>query len=133
MNAYLPGLAKLAPEVVVVQEEVRDVDDGIVIESSPDHQDEDEERDSQEPLLLPPPSDEDPISAGKHLYDLTLSSAISRISSLGIALGYFAGIVLLILALIPVTNLGGTTWSLRLAIGFSGIWCVCVFLYLFLD
>lgn len=126
MNAYLPGLAKLAPEVVVIQEEVRDVEDGIVIGSAPDHQDDEEGRDSQEPLLPSRPSDEDPNSVGKNLYDLTLSNAISRISSLGIALGYFAGIVLLILALIPVTKLGGTTWSLRLAIGFSGIWCVCV-------
>ena len=53
MNAYLPGLAKLAPEVVVIQEEVHDVEDGIVIRSAPDHQDEDEGRDSQEHLLPP--------------------------------------------------------------------------------
>ena len=26
----------------------------------------------------------------------------------------------------PVTKLGGMMWSLRLAIGFIGIWCVCV-------
>ena len=78
----------------------------------------------------PRPSDEDPNGVGENLYDLTLSNAVSRISSLGIALGYFAGTILLVMALIPVTKLGGTTWSLRLAIGFIGIWCVCVFLYL---
>ena len=127
MNAYLPGLAKLAPEVVAVQEEVRDAEDGIVIGSAPERNNHQDEEGSQEPLLHPLPSVEDPVSKGKDLYDLTLSNAISRISSLGIALGYFAGIILLILALIPVTKLGGTTWSLRLAIGFSGIWCVSVY------
>ena len=39
--------------MVVIQEEMHDVEDGIVIRSAPDHQDEEEGRDSQEPLLLP--------------------------------------------------------------------------------
>lgn len=132
MNAYLPGLARLAPEVVVVQEEVHEVEieagvgDRVGDEREGERDEgfhEENGRGSQEPLLPPASSsDEDPLSAGKDLYDLTLSNAISRISSLGIALGYFAGIVLLVLALIPVTKLKGTTWSLRLAIGLSGIW-----------
>jgi UMF1 family MFS transporter len=37
-------------------------------------------------------------------------------------MGYGAGICLLIVALIPVTKLHGSTFSLRLAIGLSGIW-----------
>lgn len=37
-------------------------------------------------------------------------------------MGYGAGIILLILTLIPVTLLHGSTFSLRLAIGLSGIW-----------
>ena len=41
---------------------------------------------------------------------------------MGIALGYGAGICLLIVALIPVTKLNGSTFALRLAIGLSGIW-----------
>ena len=53
MNANLPGLAKLAPEVVVIQEEMHDVEDGIVIRSAPDHRDEEEGGDSQEPFLPP--------------------------------------------------------------------------------
>lgn len=125
MNAYLPGLARLAPEVVVVQEEVHEVGVGDRVGDEGERDEgfhEENGRGSQEPLLPPASSDEDPLSAGKDLYDLTLSNAISRISSLGIALGYFAGIVLLVLALIPVTKLKGTTWSLRLAIGLSGIW-----------
>jgi UMF1 family MFS transporter len=55
-------------------------------------------------------------------YDTALSRATARISSLGIAIGYSAGICLLIVALIPVTALHGSTFSLRLAIGLSGIW-----------
>jgi len=55
-------------------------------------------------------------------YQTELSRATSRISSFGIALGYGAGICLLIVALIPVTLLHGSTFSLRLAIGLSGIW-----------
>jgi len=55
-------------------------------------------------------------------YQTELSRTTSRISSLGIAFGYGAGIVLLIVALIPVTKLHGSTFALRLAIGLSGIW-----------
>jgi len=61
-------------------------------------------------------------SAARSEYDATLSRATSRISSQGIALGYGAGIILLIIALIPVTLLHGSTFSLRLAIGLSGLW-----------
>lgn len=67
-----------------------------------------------------------PITAGvatlSEAYNTALSRATSRISSQGIALGYAAGILLLVIALVPVTLLHGTTFSLRLAIGLSGIW-----------
>ncbi|KNZ78914.1 Autophagy-related protein 22-2 [Termitomyces sp. J132] len=55
-------------------------------------------------------------------YEAELSRVTSRISSFGIALGYGAGIFLLIIALIPVTLLQGSTFALRLAIGLSGVW-----------
>ncbi|KAI0065158.1 MFS general substrate transporter [Artomyces pyxidatus] len=55
-------------------------------------------------------------------YTAQLSRTTSRISSLGIALGYAAGIALLALTLVPVTRLGGSTFALRLAIGGSGAW-----------
>lgn len=51
-----------------------------------------------------------------------LSRATSRISSTGIALGYSAGILLLLLTLVPVTKLKGSTFALRLAITMSGAW-----------
>ncbi|KAF9467609.1 autophagy-related protein 22-like protein [Collybia nuda] len=130
MNAYLPTLAKESPEVVEILDEIQSKhhsdspsnavgDDGEPQEhheettsDSPDTQD--------EPLLPRIPSEE--VVALKTRYDNALSRATSRISSLGIALGYGAGIVLLLVALVPVTKLQGSTFSLRLAIGLSGIW-----------
>jgi len=55
-------------------------------------------------------------------YQTFLARETSRISSLGIAIGYGSGIVLLALTLIPVNQLHGSTFALRLAIGLSGIW-----------
>jgi UMF1 family MFS transporter len=51
-----------------------------------------------------------------------LSRATARISSHGIALGYTAGILLLLLTVIPVQRAGGSTDALRFAIGGSGVW-----------
>jgi MFS transporter, UMF1 family len=51
-----------------------------------------------------------------------LSRATARISSLGIALGYAAGILLLLITLIPVQRAGGSTNALRFAVGGSGAW-----------
>lgn len=51
-----------------------------------------------------------------------LSKATSVISSKGIAAGYTAGILLLLLLLVPVIILQGNLWSLRIAIAATGIW-----------
>ena len=51
-----------------------------------------------------------------------LSRATARISSLGIALGYAAGILLLLVTVLPVQRAGGSTSALRFAIGGSGAW-----------
>lgn len=51
-----------------------------------------------------------------------LSRATARISSLGIALGYAAGILLLLVTVLPVQRAGGSTNALRFAIGGSGAW-----------
>ncbi|KAK0486577.1 autophagy-related protein 22-like protein [Armillaria novae-zelandiae] len=99
MNAYLPSLAKDSREVAELTisslKPVRTLE-------------------TQISLI--------PSSELRAHYDNELSRATSRISSLGIALGYGAGICLLLVALIPVTKLKGSTFSLRLAIGLSGIW-----------
>ncbi|KAL1750809.1 autophagy-related protein 22-like protein [Schizophyllum commune] len=107
MNAYLPELGRDAPSVVQLAQQADD-------EASP--------------LLDPPsPSDDSPSSPTNGSkrnarYEAELSRTTSRISSMGIAFGYGAGILMLVLALIPVTLLRGSTWALRLAIGLSGIW-----------
>jgi MFS transporter, UMF1 family len=120
MNAYLPSLAQLSPEVVLLLEELTNLPNSMIIGNSDDDS---TTGSSEEPLLHSSPPDEATKSLRKK-YDAALSKAISRISSFGIALGYSAGIILLVLALIPVTSLHGSTFSLRLAIGLSGIWWV---------
>jgi UMF1 family MFS transporter len=51
-----------------------------------------------------------------------LSRETARISSLGIALGYAAGIMLLLADMLPVQRAGGSTDALRFAVGVSGAW-----------
>jgi UMF1 family MFS transporter len=118
MNAYLPSLAKYSPEVVMALEEL-EADSGQTT-ADPLNEDPTHETD-RDPLLPSSPLDE-VTRASRQKYDTLLSNATSRISSLGTAMGYSAGILLLILALIPVTKLHGSTFSLRLAIALSGIW-----------
>ncbi|KAJ7074582.1 autophagy-related protein 22-like protein [Mycena amicta] len=109
MNSYLPSLAKDAPEVVAVMDELQDApgDSGSHDSENPDA-----------PLIAPTAE----RTALQARYETELSRATSRISSFGIAIGYGAGICLLALTLIPVIKLKGSTFSLRLAIGCSGIW-----------
>ncbi|KIM87870.1 hypothetical protein PILCRDRAFT_814578 [Piloderma croceum F 1598] len=116
MNAYLPSLARISPEVILLLEELENAPDSVIIDN------EDSANITSEEPLLPSPLPNETTQGVRKQYDIALSNAISRISSLGIALGYSAGIILLILALIPVTNLHGSTFSLRLAVGLSGIW-----------
>lgn len=124
MNAYLPTLARASEEVVKTRVQLTS--------STTEHEDtapapHDHEGDASEPLLSSShdasQADAHPEgSAAREAYNTALSRATSRISSQGIALGYMAGILLLVIALVPVTLLHGTTFSLRLAIGLSGIW-----------
>ncbi|KAF8624282.1 hypothetical protein AX15_005953 [Amanita polypyramis BW_CC] len=135
MNAYLPSLASDSPEVAELLRRLHDEGHHI---NGQVHRDTDLHEDSEDPNapLIPHQSTPNvPISDAytqnpailsssdtKSEYDATLSRATSRISSQGIALGYGAGIILLIIALIPVVYLHGSTFALRLAIGLSGIW-----------
>ncbi|KAK6974610.1 autophagy-related protein [Favolaschia claudopus] len=110
MNSYLPSLAKDAPEVVQIMTEIQESEDSGLEEQTADSPD--------APLIAPSAE----RTALRARYDAELARAMSRISSFGIAMGYAAGICLLIVALIPVTKMHGSTFSLRLAIGLSGIW-----------
>ncbi|KAF7291487.1 Autophagy-related protein [Mycena kentingensis (nom. inval.)] len=111
MNSYLPFLAKESPEVVEIKEEIREAPGG-----DADALDADENPNA--PLIAPSAE----RTALQERYETALSRATSRISSLGIAIGYGAGICLLAITLIPVIQLEESTFSLRLAIGSSGIW-----------
>jgi UMF1 family MFS transporter len=113
LNAYLPSLARDSEEVTKAAAVLADIphSTGFLEESE----------DSENAGLLSseiPPT----LVDAKAGYSKALATATSRISSRGIATGYLAGIILLIIALIPVTKLKGSTLSLRLAIGMSGVW-----------
>lgn len=113
LNAYLPSLARNSEEVTQAAAAVADVPRLTGLSE--------ETEDSENAVLL---SSETPptLVDARAEYSKALTAATSRISSRGIAIGYLAGIILLIIALIPVTKLKGSTLSLRLAIGMSGVW-----------
>ncbi len=116
LNAYLPGVVEGADDVVLARRKVdgvRGEEDGMVVVD-----------DEQTALMAGqalPISDEDTKSDVSN-YHRAISLATSRISSIGIGVGYVSGVSMLCLMLIPVTLLGGSLFSLRLAIGLSGIW-----------
>lgn len=71
--------------------------------------------------LAQPPIDALPPSAHTR-YTSILSLTMSRLSSAGVALGFFSGVSVLALLVIPTTLMHGSTASMRLAIGVSAIW-----------
>ena len=121
MNSYIPSLAKEAPEVVSILNDLEPMGDVSAMDVDSDL-DMSTENPSAPLLGSSAPTDVDKRKRLEEEYQAELSRATSRISSLGIALGYGAGIALLIVALIPVTKLHGSTFVLRLTIGLSGIW-----------
>lgn len=128
MNAYLPGLAREAKDVVMALQEYQTAAAGFNASSDPiggTEISDSETFGASEPLLPsehPIPTAIPELAPYREKYSLLLSQATSRISSFGIALGYCSGILLLLLTLVPVTLLNGSTFTLRLAIGCSGIW-----------
>ena len=125
MNAYIPSLAKESPEVAALAEQLEhdtERSDSSIPADAEDSRGANSE-DSSAPLLGRPDSTSDSHNGKlKAQHQELLSRATSRISSVGIATGYIAGICLLVVALVPVTKMKGSTFSLRLAIGLSGIW-----------
>jgi UMF1 family MFS transporter len=115
MNAYLPLLARESEEAHSLQHETG------LLPARQNRSNIDES--SSAPLLSSGSThDDEPTASSREAHAAAISRSTARISSHGIAIGYAAGITLLILALIPVTLLKGSTFSLRLAIGASGIW-----------
>ncbi|THH32735.1 hypothetical protein EUX98_g1445 [Antrodiella citrinella] len=125
-NAYLPMLAQESEDVLRCKYELIQYTESHPAASLPRQRNHSLDTDESEDPLLPPVAGNEQVD--EHLvslstaYNATLSRATSKISSLGIALGYLSGITLLFIALVPVTKLGGSTFSLRLAIGMSGVW-----------
>lgn len=103
-NSYLPTLARSSGQVrklaVVVERLRSNISEEEQFEDSP----------------------MSPLKLALESYNKAVSRAAASISAKGIAIGYSAGIILLGVAIIPVTMLGGTTYSLRLAISLSGVW-----------
>jgi len=128
LNAYIPFLARSTREVVTAQAELVRLRELHARRAGTDTEVEpttaEENHDVAEPLLHNTTADtvHPDVLAAKLAHDAALSAATARISSHGIALGYGAGIFMLLLALIPVTRLGGSTFALRLAVGLSGVW-----------
>lgn len=113
LNAYLPLLARNSEEVIKAAAALADTPRSAVFSE--------ETEDSENAGLLSPGIPPTLVDL-KADYSKALTTATSRISSRGVATGYLAGIILLVIALIPVTKLKGSTLSLRLAIGMSGVW-----------
>lgn len=112
-NAYLPSLARNSEEATKAAAALAEIP-----ESTGSSE---ETEDSEDAGLLS--SDIPPTLVGaKAEYLNALATATSRISSRGVATGYLGGIILLTITLIPVIMLEGSTLSLRLAIGMSGVW-----------
>ena len=117
-------MAHSSQEVVAARAELVQLQRTYPSASVYDHTDGEHTNDADAPLLGSPDAHSiDPaVSAAKEKHDKLLSATTSRISSQGIALGYAAGIVMLLLALIPVRAMKGSTDALRLAVGLSGLW-----------
>lgn len=116
MNAYLPFLAKEDKQVVELHDEIRLMND---LQSQRAGSDDAEVDVDDEAALLNHHSEPSEL---KEKYNTLVSQTTARISGTGIALGYFAGIVALIVTMIPVMKLKGSTFALRLAISASGVW-----------
>lgn len=113
LNAYLPSLARNSEEVTKAAAALADAPRPTGLSEETD--------DSEDAGLLASGTPSALVDA-KAEYSKALTTATSRISSRGIAAGYLAGILLLVVALVPVTRTKGSTLSLRLAIGMSGVW-----------
>ncbi|OCB83906.1 autophagy-type protein 22 [Sanghuangporus baumii] len=123
MNAYLPTLAREDKTVVAALQELHSSDHASILIPQRDSEEQESDGDTYEEPLLPREHRASPeAQALLEKYISLVSQTTARISGTGIALGYFAGIVALIIALVPITLMKGSTFSLRLAIFASGLW-----------
>lgn len=120
-NAFLPGLAREDPRVVAARHDMHDAGRLTPIEHA---QDGEEPRGSAEEevraLLSESTGRRDEEAIGR--YAKLLSSTMSRLSAVGTAIGFFSGVSVLALLVIPVTIGKGSTRSMEIAVGLSGLW-----------
>ncbi|KAI5481840.1 autophagy-related protein 22 [Pseudohyphozyma bogoriensis] len=111
LNSYLPELGRRNPIVLAKLQSLEDARETLkTVQASPERRGDDLLVASQELVRA-----QDEYAAEKAM-------ATSEVSSTGVALGYAAGISLLVLMLVPVTLMHGSTLSLRCAIAGSGLW-----------
>ena len=129
LNSYLPQLAKNDDNVKEAYAQLRSIHgelNGSLQSEDVEDVVGDAHVEERTLLVQPPPDDSLLVADGtrgtSEIYAKHVSRATSRISSKGIAIGYGAGIALLILLLIPVTLLKGSTFALRLSISLTGLW-----------
>ena len=137
LNAYLPGIAARDPSVLAVAEaeaEGRQQSSSASVDPKAEGglvageihapsvpftaADEEKALDSAIEKSTPVLLSTNPSQA----YNKALSRAIARTSAHGIAIGYAASVFLLIITVIPVILLGGSTLSLRIAVAMAGVW-----------
>ncbi|KAF8321216.1 autophagy-type protein 22 [Clavulina sp. PMI_390] len=122
LNSYLPQLAKSDKEVQAAAARMG-ITESQSAEDAESRIDSANGTHEEEQSLLGQAGEDGsnpPHSQDADAYAKLLSHATSRISSRGIAIGYSSGISVLLLLLIPVTMLQGSTFSLRLSISISG-------------
>lgn len=128
-NAFLPSLAKEDEAVKIAWKEILSNEADDTIEEG-----EDETAGSIRIL----PERLEPIVCAISVYDLAehpsipqtpearytalLSQTTSRLSSIGTAIGFFSGVTVTALLLIPVMLIHGSTAGLKVAIALSGLW-----------
>lgn len=129
LNSYLPQLARADSGVKAAYSRLQSIRDGEQdLHEQGDEDDAVSNLDAEaQTLLSQPQTAESPTriddsDSAPESYTKLVSRATSRISSKGIAIGYSAGIALLLLLLVPVTLLKGSTFALRLSISLTGVW-----------
>lgn len=124
-NAYLPAISAREPDVLAVTTATTPSADAVVLLDEEKGGSQASPKDGAAPSdksLKDDPAATEPVLPSPSSHAAVLSIAMARLSTRAVAVGYSAGIVLLVITLIPVILLGGSTLALRIAIGMSGVW-----------
>lgn len=132
-NAFLPGLAREDPDVLAAKaevdaEEVQVEGSGDGDEEGRDGEAQDEDDREQAPRISVEETrallgtDAPNMHGARLRYAALLSRTMSRLSATGTAIGFFSGVAMLALLVVPVSLGKGSTSSLELTVGLSGLW-----------